>query len=41
MLGGNGKDELESNDATSTANMNGGNGRDSCTGGDLTTRCES
>ena len=41
MLGGNGKDKLESSDATSTANMNGGNGRDSCTGGDSTTRCES
>ena len=41
LVGGNGADKLRSEDATSTANMDGGRGPDSCTGGDTTTRCES
>jgi Ca2+-binding RTX toxin-like protein len=41
LVGGNGADKLASEDATSTANMDGGRGPDTCTGGDTTTRCES
>ena len=41
MIGGNGDDELVSEDLASTANMDGGAGVDACVDGDATTACES
>jgi Ca2+-binding RTX toxin-like protein len=40
MLGGNGDDELVSQDPTSTVTMDGGRGADTCTGGASLTHCE-
>lgn len=40
MIGGNGDDELRSEDATGTTEMDGGRGHDSCVNGDATTACE-
>ena len=40
MIGGNGDDELVSEDATSTVDMDGGHGGDSCVGGAITSNCE-
>jgi Ca2+-binding RTX toxin-like protein len=40
MVGGNGDDELVSQDATGTTAMDGGRGSDTCTGGASTTHCE-
>jgi Ca2+-binding RTX toxin-like protein len=40
MIGGNGDDELRSEDATSTTDMDGGRGHDACVNGDTTTACE-
>lgn len=40
MVGGNGDDELVSEDVTSTAAMDGSRGSDTCTGGDSTSHCE-
>ncbi len=40
MIGGNGDDELVSEDATSTVDMDGGHGGDSCVGGAITSHCE-
>ena len=40
MTGGNGDDELLSQDATSTVTMDGGRGTDTCTGGASLTHCE-
>ena len=40
MIGANGDDELVSQDALSTAGMDGGRGSDTCTGGDSTAHCE-
>jgi Ca2+-binding RTX toxin-like protein len=41
MIGGQGSDELTSEDATSTADMDGGQGPDLCVAGDTTIDCES
>ncbi len=41
MIGGRGADELTSEDATSTALMDGGQGPDACVNGDAETSCES
>ena len=41
MIGGRGADELTSEDATSTTNMDGGQGSDACVDGDTETACES
>lgn len=40
MIGGNGDDELVSQDATSTSAMDGGRGSDTCTAGDSRSHCE-
>lgn len=41
MIGGKGDDQLTSEDAISTVNMDGGQGEDACVAGDTTTACES
>lgn len=40
MVGGNGDDELVSQDATSITQMDGGRGTDTCTAGDVKSHCE-
>lgn len=40
MIGGRGDDQLSSEDAASTDNMDGGQGYDTCVDGDTTTACE-